>query len=336
MQEPGSQAPPEGEEGPPQPAGPPYLPFITRIVLYLLITLVAQSLGFFLVASLIAVLVPDSPLRIALESGKLEEPLGLGTVLLIQALLLPLVVVVTLVYLRRIDGKSPAAIGLARPGAAGRGGRDVLHAVAAVGVLLGLWWLFASAMGGVELEGWADAFRARATVDGPSFLGSLVSLLLFALGFAAYGAVEECMFRGYVYSTLRERLKWPNAAGGTAVFATVLILGNPEITTAGMLNTFLLNLALGALRERSGTLWAAIAAHGLWNFLIACVLSLPLSGLPAFHVFEVTTSGPVWLTGGGYGPEGSWALTALLLLLVLGLTQLLGSDDAEAPEEAAS
>src|SRR4051794_12309773 len=47
----------------------------------------------------------------------------------------------------------------------------------------------------------------------------------------------------------------------------------------------------------------------VWNFAVACLLSLPVSGVSLFHLLRVATAGNPEVTGGGFGPEGSAVLT---------------------------
>jgi hypothetical protein len=56
------------------------------------------------------------------------------------------------------------------------------------------------------------------------------------------------------------------------------------------------------------SLWAATAAHFAWNWAMGAVLHSPISGI-AIPVSEYTTvsTGPDWLTGGAWGPEGGVA-----------------------------
>ena len=76
-------------------------------------------------------------------------------------------------------------------------------------------------------------------------------------------------------------------------------------------------MVLAALVERTGSLWSATLAHGAWNFAVACLLSVPVSGVRLFHLLDVTVAGDPDLTGGGFGPEGSALLTLLGILLML-------------------
>jgi hypothetical protein len=55
----------------------------------------------------------------------------------------------------------------------------------------------------------------------------------------------------------------------------------------------------------SKRLWLGFGIHFSWNFVQGVVLGFPVSGgvMPG-SVFSQSVSGPDWLTGGAYGPEG--------------------------------
>jgi len=84
---------------------------------------------------------------------------------------------------------------------------------------------------------------------------------------------------------------------------------------AGVRTTLIVMLAgwcLCIVRERAG-LPAAFTAHLAWNWVMAAVLHVPVSGLPfATPGYRAVVDGPVWLTGGSWGPEGG-AVAALVL-----------------------
>ena len=142
-------------------------------------------------------------------------------------------------------------------------------------------------------------------------------LLVLLLGFLLQGGLEEWIVRGYVYHTLRERWRpWLAALASSLLFA-LLHVGNPDVSAVALVNIVLAGMVLAALVERTGSLWSATLAHGVWNFAVACLLSLPVSGVRIFHLLDVTLTGDPELTGGGFGPEGSWLLTLLGILLTV-------------------
>jgi hypothetical protein len=146
----------------------------------------------------------------------------------------------------------------------------------------------------------------------------LPPVLLFPillLMFLIQGGIEEWVVRGYVYHALRERWRPFSAALMSAVCFGLLHLMNPEVSVPAVLNVILAGLVLNALVARSGSLWGATIAHGVWNFSLSCLASLPVSGFPVFHLLNVSVTGHPLLTGDGFGPEGSLALTALGLPL---------------------
>ncbi|MBL0940628.1 MAG: CPBP family intramembrane metalloprotease [Gemmatimonadaceae bacterium] len=134
--------------------------------------------------------------------------------------------------------------------------------------------------------------------------------LLVILGPAALW--EELTFRGALYAAFDEAM-----SRQAARFASSLLFGLVHLTNpgAGVRTTLLVILAgygLALLRERSGVP-AAWGAHLAWNWVMAAVLHLPVSGLPfATPGYRATVHGPDWLTGGSWGPEGGFAAAVVL------------------------
>jgi hypothetical protein len=55
--------------------------------------------------------------------------------------------------------------------------------------------------------------------------------------------------------------------------------------------------------------------HFAWNASIGVLFGLPISGMDDFaSVIQTRAVGPLWLTGGNYGPEGA-GFTAIVLLI---------------------
>jgi hypothetical protein len=147
------------------------------------------------------------------------------------------------------------------------------------------------------------------------------ALRLFVL-LAPSALWEELAFRSYLPAVALEAAgnapSGPLIARLTASVAFGAIhLSNPG---AGLQTTAIVMLAgwcLALLRERSG-LPAAWTAHLAWNWVMAAVLHVPVSGLPfATPGYRAILSGPAWLSGGDWGPEGS-----VMAALVLGAAAL--------------
>jgi membrane protease YdiL (CAAX protease family) len=265
-------------------------------------------------------------LRLGLQLGGgaplLKEGFGQSNeafVLSFAVALLPLFVV-SLVFLGLLDRRSLASIGLRPPLGGGRAALAQalcapLGAAAVAGLWLGLLLLFPNRLANLEVRGIASSF-----VSGPRWWPASPALLLalLVLGFCIQGGVEEWVLRGYVYRALRERWRPVAAALASALLFSGLHSFNPAVSPVALLNIALSGVLLAGLVERSGSLWSATLAHGAWNFAVACLLSVPISGYSVFHLLEVSVAGERALTGGAFGPEGS-----LLLTPVVGLGAVL-------------
>lgn len=243
------------------------------------------------------------------------QTIGFGWLLFFQVALLPAVVVMTLGFVHFVDRKPLSELGVRwPPGGLAYLFRQALGAASGALALLAVWWILALPLLEFHIELLDGSAEERA---------SSTQLALYALGFLLLAGLEEWIFRGYVYSALRERFPWIHAAGITALLFTLLHISNPNIQGGGLLNTCLLGLCLAAMRELTHSLWAPMVFHGTWNFTVGCITSLPLSGYQLPRLFVVDVKGPKVWSGGAYGPEGSWLLTIALLLLTVVLAQAL-------------
>lgn len=152
---------------------------------------------------------------------------------------------------------------------------------------------------------------------GDSWAGTAFRLLL-VLGPAALW--EELAFRGYLYAVAEESGNRLLARMSTSVAFGLVHLTNPG---AGVRTTCIVMLAgwcLCLVRERIG-LPGAWTAHLAWNWVMAAVLHVPVSGLPfATPGYRAVVNGPDWLSGGSWGPEGG-AIAALVLMVAAGLSE---------------
>ncbi|HEX2187483.1 MAG TPA: CPBP family intramembrane glutamic endopeptidase, partial [Longimicrobiaceae bacterium] len=148
--------------------------------------------------------------------------------------------------------------------------------------------------------------------------GTVAGYLEFAAGtlafFAVAAAVEEVVFRGYPFQVLeREMGPW------VAVLATSLVFAaahgsNPNVRPLGLANIFLAGVMLAAAYLRTRSLWFATAVHLGWNWTMATLLDLPVSGLEIdTPLYTGVETGPDWWTGGAFGPEAGLAATLVLL-----------------------
>jgi hypothetical protein len=116
---------------------------------------------------------------------------------------------------------------------------------------------------------------------------------------------EELLFRGYAFTLLRESLGGAVALGTTSVLFGVVHLSNPGADLRSTVLVTLAGIFLGGVMLALRSLWAAWLAHLAWNWTMAALLHVPVSGLPfGTPGYRVVDAGPDWLTGGRWGPEG--------------------------------
>ena len=68
---------------------------------------------------------------------------------------------------------------------------------------------------------------------------------------------------------------------------------------------------------RTRALWVAWGFHFTWNATMGILFGLPISGITNFSPVVATNAiGPLWITGGDYGPEGSLICAIVILVLI--------------------
>jgi membrane protease YdiL (CAAX protease family) len=154
-------------------------------------------------------------------------------------------------------------------------------------------------------------------------------LLLLDLAVLLVAALaEEVVFRGYPFQRLVEAVG-PVAATllASAAFG-IRHLANPDSTRGSTLVTVLAGWLLAMAYLRTRGLWLPWGLHFAWNASMGLLFGLPVSGMRTFSpVISTNAHGPVWLTGDGYGPEGS-AVAAAVLLAALGALMYVTRDYA--------
>lgn len=129
------------------------------------------------------------------------------------------------------------------------------------------------------------------------------------------GWSEELWMRGYWLQNIAEAagLKWGVAI--SSVFFAVLHLANPHVNALAEAGLVAAGLFLAYGYVRSGGLWLPLGLHFGWNLFEGTVYGFPVSGLGGgFHLLSTPLHGPIWLTGGAFGPEASLTVLAVLAL----------------------
>lgn len=151
----------------------------------------------------------------------------------------------------------------------------------------------------------ASQLSVTTTADG-SWMGAalLSATVLLPSAFA-----EELVVRGYIFALLREKLGWKVALAATSIGFGAVHMANPGANLQSLSVVVLAGVFLGAVVLVTRSLYAATLAHFAWNWFIAAVMHMPVSGIPVAGSpdYRVVETGPDWLTGGSWGPEGGFA-----------------------------
>jgi CAAX protease family protein len=217
------------------------------------------------------------------------------------------IVAASFFFRRGLDRRSWASLGL-------NAERPWLRLLA-IGLLLGAamqCFIFAvdEALGYSHVTGFSGALQDGTTA------------LTFVPTFALVAVAEELSMRGYLFQNLWEEWGVVPAIVLTSLLFAAAHLGNPNshanlaLTVAGLL-AYGVWACASVLWTRS--LWPAVGVHFAWNVFEGPVLGFPVSGLQfSSTAIRQTVGGPVWFTGGPFGPEsGASAIVALALGLVV-------------------
>lgn len=169
-----------------------------------------------------------------------------------------------------------------------------------LGVVVGLMALFG-----------VIGFNEKAEPFSIDFLGVMMLLLL---GYIVQGAAEEVMARGWQFQVIGARYKpWLGAVISSVMFALLHGL-NSGVSVLAIVNLLLFAFLLIFIILNDGSIWAACGWHTAWNWTMENIYGLKVSGSEGGgSVLSLTAEGPNYITGGGFGPEGS-IFTSIVLI----------------------
>ncbi len=128
---------------------------------------------------------------------------------------------------------------------------------------------------------------------------------------------EELFIRGYVFAVLRRAAGWRMALIVTSIVFGLLHVLNPGADSESILAVVVAGFFLGAILLVTRSLYAVGAAHFAWNWVMSGALHIAVSGIPSHDPdYRVVDSGPDWLTGGPWGPEGGLAAVAAMFVVL--------------------
>jgi membrane protease YdiL (CAAX protease family) len=135
--------------------------------------------------------------------------------------------------------------------------------------------------------------------------------------FALAAMAEEIAFRGYGFQRFVHAVGPLGASLGFAAYYAIVQSQVPGSNRASMLVSVALGLLLSAAYLRTQALWLSWGLNFGWKASRALLFGLAVSGVNSHSpVVQGNPMGPFWVTGGGFGLEGSW-VTFLILLAAL-------------------
>ncbi len=140
-------------------------------------------------------------------------------------------------------------------------------------------------------------------------------LLLINLAAVAVGTLaEEVVFRGYPFRRLIEAIGPVGATLTMSLLFAVAHAINTDSSWTSILLTALAGVLLSIAWFRTHGLWLPWGIHFAWNASLGLIFGLPVRGeIGSASVVLSNAHGPLWLTGGDYGPEAA-LFTGLVLI----------------------
>jgi len=269
---------------------------IWRVVFFIIVAPVVTFAGLYGLKALVAV-VPAFGTE-AFHIGSTISRLVFNTVLLL----------VTALFTRVFDRRGYHTLGLwFYPGWAKEAALGVLCGAGVIAAVIG----GMVAARGAVYHGWGEAIHLWG-----QFGGTAVYVLLAA-------ASEEIVFRGYAFQRLLDSIGRLGAILVLSALFGAAHLNNPGQPTAiSAANTALAGVLLAVAYLKTRGLWLPLGLHWAWNFFLGPVFGLPVSGFTLTfqpYLFNAEVSGPAWLTGANYGPEGSILLTGVCVVAIVWL-----------------
>jgi hypothetical protein len=147
---------------------------------------------------------------------------------------------------------------------------------------------------------------------GPSAWGWLLADIVF---FALVALAEEVAFRGYGFQRFEQAVGQLGAALGYAAFYAIVQALLPGSSHSSVAVSVVLSLVFSMAYLRTRALWLSWGINFGWKASRALVFGLAISGDNSHSpVVQGNPMGPFWLTGGGFGLDGSWMAFVVLLI----------------------
>ncbi|MFR6449002.1 MAG: lysostaphin resistance A-like protein [Peptoniphilus grossensis] len=179
-------------------------------------------------------------------------------------------------------------------------------------IALGLFFGFLQ----ISLYVLVDLGRGVLGYDGIN-LGNLNLIFLgYFIGFFIQSTSEEFLVRGILTRVLNDKYGRKVAILLPSVFFGLLHLGNEGVTILSTLNTILVGIFFAKLLFYTENIMVTSGAHAGWNFSMAMIYGLNVSGFSGFDSllnFKILSYN---LYDKTYGPEGSIVVTFIEIISI--------------------
>jgi membrane protease YdiL (CAAX protease family) len=186
----------------------------------------------------------------------INDMLADQSIVLVALFMTWLLILTTIIYIRRIEKRPVSTIGLSR-------GRIVRRYIAgfAVGVML------------VGLTALPELLTEKL-----GWKGFTPIVAVYLAAFMIQGASEEVLFRGFLLSAMSRRI----GVTWAAVLSSALFAVMHVVTIGGVLDVvqiFMVGLLLAMITVRTNSLWMACGVHSAWNFTIGLLFPVNAGGM---------------------------------------------------------
>jgi uncharacterized protein len=142
-------------------------------------------------------------------------------------------------------------------------------------------------------------------------------LIVDFIFFALVAMVEEVAFRGYAFQRFIGAVGTFGATLGFAAFYAAIQALVPGSSYLSIAIAAVLSVLLSTAYLRTRALWVGWGLNFGWKASRALLFGLAVSGVSGHSsVIEGDPMGPFWLTGGGFGLDGSWIAFFVLLAAI--------------------
>ena len=153
---------------------------------------------------------------------------------------------------------------------------------------------------------------------------ALLSTAALLLGALAY----EVAFRGFLFRRLIATVGATSATLLLSALYAVLCSMRPNASGLSFVIALLAGILFSLAYLRTHALWLGWGLHFAWAASTALLFGLPVGGIATYAtVVQTDASGPAWLTGGAYGPDGA-LLTIGAFVLAMALVYAATRDYA--------